>query len=911
MLVEDLSKYGLHDIIILKLKELGYDSLTEVQLRAVQEGLFDRINLLVNAPTNTGKTFIGELAVLHNSKQIEKQGSFFLVPMKALADQIYRDFQYRYSEWGLKSTISTADHYETDDTLEQYDVVVCTYEKLDSLIVKNPRLLQGIGLVVIDEIQHISERSRGIGLEFLITKLMLYCEHPQLIGLSATATNADQLASWLNAKLIQVDRRDVELREGILYTGTNEIEYEGFTLSNGDFLYKEFNTKTIGVERGLHLNKIKQISEKCVSEPCIIFLSTTRRTHEIADDLIKLFPEKHELIELQTELDNYVEYSPISRKLREVMKHSVAFHHAGLLYEERRIVEKAFREGKIRIIAATTTLGAGINTPAKNVIILFNKYHDGTPLLVRNYKNISGRAGRLRVEEDFGRSLLFASNLKEFDSLWRNYINARPEVINSQIPRKNGLPCSLLGLISSGVSQTRDELRYFIMCSFFGNLIKNDTKESQDVLMKELIDDQISYLVDNGFLIEEDEKLEITELGIRCAEEQLSPQTILLLYQRLNENIATINATEDYNQLITSIIHLICSTRDSDLLYPPRSKTEIEELNALWKVYEESFFYTPTNRDLFLQSLRTTRMLQRWIEGASYYNLASYAPAGHIKRIAENIHWILRGCARLVQRPVLPIENKFSLFLFELSERILYGVPKEALPILRLGIDGIQRRRAINLFAQGFSDLDDFLSASIEELTSVDEIKEPLATRIKSSIEDYIIKDIDRTRTIQSREIKELGYDIDLIEKLYELHGDDYTRHIVHLLKDIIKIDAEFIGEIAPHEPDVIIRTSKGNIIFEGKRKEGGKVNTKEAEEILGKGAKYNPIILGTFGHPDFVNVAQKNSLHTKLTLIPTRVIGEILIKFLKDEIDSLYIIDVLSVQRYIANLTEFNLELS
>ena len=343
----------------------------------------------------------------------------------------------------------------------------------------------------------------------------------------------------------------------------------------------------------------------------------------------------------------------------------------------------------------------------------------------------------------------------------------------------------------------------------------------------------------------------------------------------------------------------------------PRSQTEIEELDALWKVNEESFFYTPKNRELYLRSLRTTRMIQRWLEGASYYNLSSYAQAGQIKRIAENIHWILRGCARLIQRPLLSFDDKFNQFLYELSERVFYGVSSEALPILRIKIDGIQRRRAMKLAEAGFSEIDDFIAASIDELIAIDEINEVLANRIKANVEVYIKKGIDRFRALQSREIMDFGHDPELITKLYDLHGDDYTRHIVYLLKEIMKIDAEFIGEIGPHEPDVIINSSKGRLIFEGKRKEGGKVNTKEAEEILGKGAKYNPEIFGTFGHPDFVKVAQKNALNAELTLIPTHIFGSILIKYLKSELTNSNILDILSAKNYVSDTNILSLELT
>ena len=82
------------------------------------------------------------------------------------------------------------------------------------------------------------------------------------------------------------------------------------------------------------------------------------------------------------EIDITVEATPITAKLKKVLVKGVAFHHAGMLSDERRIVESAFRKGLIRVICSTPTLAAGVNTPAKNVILLFHEYYGGTPILV-------------------------------------------------------------------------------------------------------------------------------------------------------------------------------------------------------------------------------------------------------------------------------------------------------------------------------------------------------------------------------------------------------------------------------------------------------------------------------------------------------------------------------------------------
>ncbi len=137
--VDELNNFGVSESIIDNLRQLGFKTLTTTQEDAIYKGLFDKKSLLVSAPTNTGKTFIGELAALNASRQKDPKRSFFLVPLKALAEQMFRDFEEKYAPWGLKTAISTSDHYEFDNDLLSFDVTISTYEKLNALLVKSPK----------------------------------------------------------------------------------------------------------------------------------------------------------------------------------------------------------------------------------------------------------------------------------------------------------------------------------------------------------------------------------------------------------------------------------------------------------------------------------------------------------------------------------------------------------------------------------------------------------------------------------------------------------------------------------------------------------------------------------------------------------------------------------------------------
>jgi len=292
-------------------------------------------------------------------------------------------------------------------------------------------------------------------------------------------------------------------------------------------------------------------------------------------------------------------------------------------------------------------------------------------------------------------------------------------------------------------------------------------------------------------------------------------------------------------------------------------------------------------------------MLLRWIEGISYFDLSPYAPAGVVKRIAGTTQWILRGLARLIEKPLFNFNNDFVDFLYELAERVYVGVPKDALPIMRLGIKGLHRRRSMNLAAAGFKNIDSLLVASIDELKKVDDIGEIIALRIKESAESYIENQTKRHRAIQVTTALKMGKNTTLISCLYDLHGDDFARHITKLLNEEFNIAAEFIGQDGQHEPDILVHAPDGNIVIESKRKESGLVSALESEEILGKGAKYKPIAHVTVGYPDFVELAKNNAPNSKIRLITAVKVGEMLIRFWKGEITTTDVLGLLKTCGY------------
>ena len=191
------------------------------QEKSIKKGLLSGKNLLVCTPTASGKTLIAELAAIKSI--VEGRGkAVYIVPLKALASEKYKDFKRRYSKIA-KIALSVGDVDSADSYLAEYDFLVVTAEKLDSLIRHHTAWLSSIKAVIVDEIHLLNDTQRGPTLEVLITILKQILKNAQFIGLSATIGNAEELAQWLNAELVVDDWRPVKLHKGIFFDGKIEF----------------------------------------------------------------------------------------------------------------------------------------------------------------------------------------------------------------------------------------------------------------------------------------------------------------------------------------------------------------------------------------------------------------------------------------------------------------------------------------------------------------------------------------------------------------------------------------------------------------------------------------------------------------------------------------------------------------
>ncbi|MEM5831376.1 MAG: DEAD/DEAH box helicase [Candidatus Aenigmatarchaeota archaeon] len=543
MKIEDLINFKIDFSIINSLKQKGINELYEYQKECLK---FIDSSYIISAPTNSGKTL---LAILSIAKELEKNNKvIYCVPLVALANEKFEEFKNIFKNY--KVAISVGDYDSADEFLIYYDIIITTYEKLDSLIRHEANWISQVGLIIIDEIHLLNDFHRGPTLEFLIMKIKKIIPNIKIIGLSATIKNVEEIANWLNINFYKTDFRPINLYEGVLL---NNYIY----LNN----YKKIKLKENGIE-GL----IKTVLDK--NKQILIFCSTRKEAENLAKKLSEITKKyvREDLTHFSKEILNALEVpTEQCRKLSELLKNGIAFHHAGLVYKQRKIIEDLFRNKKIKVLVSTTTLSMGLNLPSFCVLIAnYKRFESGKKEFISNieYKQMVGRAGRIPYDK-FGIGLLFAKTKAEAKMLFNRYIFGDLEEIISKIGNEVILRSQILSLISSNFVKDEKELVEFLKTSFFYYQTKN--KKFLETKSKEII-----KLLKNWKFIEEKEKeLRATRIGKRVSELYIDPLSAKILI----DGIQKIN--EETKEIL--IFQLISSTTEMKFLVNVRDK-EYEKL---------------------------------------------------------------------------------------------------------------------------------------------------------------------------------------------------------------------------------------------------------------------------------------------------------------------------------------------
>ncbi len=664
----------------------GIDELYEVQiepLKAVLEGK----NVVVAYPTASGKSLIGYVSAIKAALSGKK--ALYMVPLRALAYEKFEDLR-AFRELGIKVGISVGDYDRKDERVGRNDIIVATSEKVDSLIRHRTGWMKDIGSVIVDEIHMINDVKRGPTLEMTVAKLIKLNPEAQIIGLSATISNSEEIAGWLRAEHFRSDWRPVSLKKGVSY---------------GRYVYFDDDVYELP-QSGLE-GILRDTLEK--GGQALVFVATRRYTESLSDKL-SAFLRKLGYQGVQVEFGD----DKTSVRLVNCLKNGVAFHHAGLTSEQRSFVEKAFRNREIYVIVATPTLAAGINLPAKTVIVRDTKRYDVSgfgwrDLPVMEVQQMLGRAGRPKYDRE-GYGIIIVKDEDKIEELTDRYLRSESEPIMSKLGSEDSMRMHTLALIATMDIKTEDELYSFYERAFFSH-----QRDISDI--ERSIERALEFLFDNDLIDRWSGNLRPTDFGIRTSETYIDPQSAVLIRKALE--------SDEINEF--GYLHTISLTPDMYPLYPKRSEAYIyslaEEAETPIEPYEVS-------EGAYISAVKTALVLRDWIQEVPEKVITDRYGIwpGDLASRVELAEWLLTA-TRELSRLFRPEDTHY---IDTLARRMHHGVKEDVLNLMQ--IRGVGRTRGRALYKSGYKHISDLRKATIEELMRVEGIGEAIARKIKEQV---------------------------------------------------------------------------------------------------------------------------------------------------------------------------------
>lgn len=707
MAINDLIEYGGSKQLMETMAALGIKELYPPQTLAVEAGLLQgQKSFMIAAPIASGKTLIAEMAALNT---FFRSGGkvVYLVPTRPLAREKYEDFSRKYEDTGVRIAQSTMDYDSTDPWLGDTDLIITTYEKMDSLMRHHAPWLKAVNFVIADDIQFLGDLRRGPTLEIIFTRLKRTTPGLRLLALSSSIANASEIAQWLNTHLIESNWRPVPLKEGVYFNGS--IAFDDGSVVR----VKEENPIEVV---NLSLETIKDGGQ------ALIFVNTRRAAEFVArkaSSAVTQFLSEQEKESLKRLSEQIVEISlePIQpcRKLAEYVRSGVAFHHSGVIPLQRKFVEDAFRTHKIKLMIATLTLAMGLDLPSRRVIIRdWWRYEPDfgiKPIPVIEVRQMAGEAGRPGIDT-CGEAIFIARNEKGKKYLMENYITRGPERVDSQLAHEFVLRSHILASIAGTSTRTREELMDFLKSTF------SAYQKGADLLIS-MANRIVDFLRSEG-LISERMNLVITKFGRRVSELYIDPLTGVIIRDGLLQS-------EKKGAFV--LLHLI--THTPDMVTLRLRKRDYEQMVDLFQIYTDELLIPKKEKYLsekILSELKTAFILLQWVEEIPENKIVSHfgIGPGDLSKLVTFSEWLLYSASEISKIYGLR-ETEKQIHLLRI--RIFYGIKEELLPLVSL--KGIGRVRARNIYNAGYKTLQEIKNATIEDLTKVPGIGKGIAEDIK------------------------------------------------------------------------------------------------------------------------------------------------------------------------------------
>ncbi|XP_049674277.1 activating signal cointegrator 1 complex subunit 3 isoform X2 [Accipiter gentilis] len=448
-------------------------------------------NVLLGAPTGSGKTVAAELAIFRVFNKYPTSKAVYIAPLKALVRERIEDWKVRIEEkLGKKVVELTGDVTPDMRAIAQADLIVTTPEKWDgvSRSWQNRSYVQKVSILIIDEI-HLLGDERGPVLEVIVSRTNFISSHTEkpvrVVGLSTALANARDLADWLNINQMGLFNFRPSVRPVPL-----EVHIQGFPGQHY-------------CPRMASMNKpaFQAIRSHSPAKPVLIFVSSRRQTRLTALDLIAFLAtedDPKQWLKMDEREMNDIIVTVRDSNLKLTLAFGIGMHHAGLHERDRKTVEELFVNCKIQVLIATSTLAWGVNFPAHLVIVKGTEYYDGKTRRYVDYPitdvlQMMGRAGRPQFD-DQGKAVILVHDIKK--DFYKKFLY-EPFPVESSLLEV--LADHLNAEIAAGtITSKQDAMDYITWTYFFRRLIMNPTYYNLDDVSHDTMNKYLSSLVEKS-----------------------------------------------------------------------------------------------------------------------------------------------------------------------------------------------------------------------------------------------------------------------------------------------------------------------------------------------------------------------------------------------------------------------------
>ncbi|XP_061206956.1 helicase POLQ-like isoform X1 [Neopsephotus bourkii] len=716
------------------------------------ESLQQRRNLIYSLPTSGGKTLVAEIIILQELLCRQKD-VLMILPYVAIVQEKIRSLSSFGIELGflVEEYAGSKGRFPPIKRRIKKSLYIATIEKGHALVnslIETERI-DDVGLIVVDELHMLGEGSRGATLEMTLAKILYASKNTQIIGMSATLNNVGDLQKFLQAEYYTNNFRPVELKEYIkiqdtIYAVDSKTE-NGFTFSRLlNFKYSS------SLEKADPDHIIALVTEVIPKYSCLIFCPTKKNCENVASMVCKYLKKEfraHREKEKQDLIKNlkYIGNGSVCPVLKQTIPFGIAYHHSGLTNDERKIIEEAYSAGILCLLACTATLAAGVNLPARRVI-LRAPYVANDFLKKNQYKQMIGRAGRAGIDSA-GESILI---VQEKDKrLVQDLINSPLENCYSSLLLEftKGMQTLLLSLVGLKIAVTYEEVNNFMCSTLLGVQRQLLSKERS---LSEIIKDGLQKLIEKGLLkgrISEDNHskctLTVTPLGKATYKGSIDLAYCNLLYRELKKGLEGL--------ILESNLHLLYLTTPYDTTSncSPDWMIYLRQFNQLsgaeQKVADivgvpESFITRKASGQAIRKNVDSAVVNRLYLSFVLYallketdiwsvsekFNMSRGYVQNLLNSAASFASCVLRFCEELKEFWV------YKALLTELIKQLTYCVKTELIPLMEVA--GVLEARAKQLYNAGYKTLAHLANADPETLVKmIDHLSRRQAKQIVSS----------------------------------------------------------------------------------------------------------------------------------------------------------------------------------